>query len=70
MDKWIKTKDKLPKQYESILFTDGKEVYRGFYSFYLGNDFTEEPTRTTYFGKNFMLYEINHWMPLPKPPTT
>ena len=70
MSDWISVKDKLPKQWEDVLFTDGEEVYKGYYSVCVMGEFSEDPTNETFYGKNFSLEEIPYWMPLPIIPKT
>jgi len=53
---WISVKERLPKEHQSVLASDGDEV--GQYFFIKGSFETDEG------------YYLNatHWMPLPKPP--
>lgn len=74
MNKWISVKERLPKNMEEVLVTDGSEagVASAFYS----------PNLKTWHANDYLLSIksetggiiiidslITHWMPLPKPPT-
>ena len=71
--KWIKTKDKLPKNFTKVLCTDGEYVY---YSEYTSpnsgfNDSKFILVKGVGIVAPFDYYHkkiITHWMPLPKIP--
>ena len=65
---WISTKDRMPEENEDILFTEGKDIYRGYWTTFLGKAFHQTPPEDQYFGDDFSLEQITHWMPLPKLP--
>jgi hypothetical protein len=56
MNKWISVKDKLPKNYHTVLTYDGDGCV---ILCYVGNG---------QFIKRFEDYIPTHWMPLPEPP--
>jgi hypothetical protein len=60
---WIKCSDKNPGDLDAILFTDGREIFKGYrmssstddwFAWYCDNDST--------------IYDVTHWMPLPNSP--
>ena len=58
---WISVKDKLPKDYQRVLFYDTR-----------GNRSCEADIDTGYFvpSQSKIPEYITHWMPLPSPPKT
>jgi hypothetical protein len=58
---WISVKDKLPNDYQRVLFYDT-----------LGNRSCETDIDTGYFvpSQSKIAESISHWMPLPTPPKT
>lgn len=67
--KWIKVEDQMPRAAEDILFTDGKEIYKGILETY---EFGEDPVffnEADNWRDDSWPEDITHWMPLPKLPT-
>jgi hypothetical protein len=67
---WIKLEDSLPRTCDDILFTDGKNIYKGWLE---ANEPLEE--RLFYNDTSIRRAEnwpenVTHWMPIPKPPTS
>lgn len=60
---WVSVKDKLPEDLENILFTDGKDVYKG----HISKSYLEED-HYWYSVADHAVEGVKHWMPLPKPP--
>jgi hypothetical protein len=65
---WIKLEDSLPRCCDDVLFTDGKQVYRGWLE-------THEPLEDPLFYNQSCEVRaehwpenVTHWMPLPEPP--
>lgn len=56
MPRWIPVTERLPKEMETVLVTDGKNV---------GWSFCVNDYGTLYF---YSPWNITHWMPLPEPP--
>lgn len=65
--KWINLEDKSPQSCEDILFTDGKEIYKGWLETYEPEEelcfYNEKAGFCDHWPEN-----ITHWMSLPKPP--
>lgn len=61
--KWISVHEKVPDDLEEVLFTDNKEIFKGYrmrsslddrFSWYSNSDFT--------------IHDVTHWMYLPELP--
>jgi hypothetical protein len=63
MGEWIKTADRLPPEYEDVLFTNGKEITMGYLLFYEG-----ALIWWSYGDHEIDFDDIKYWMPLPKLP--
>ncbi len=63
--KWISVLDikNLPESLEDVLFTDGKEVFKGFRIESFDKEYNDWHSVT-----EFVIQKVTHWMPLPKPP--
>ena len=65
---WIKTDDKLPKQYsEPILFVAFGRVLCGHRTHYNWEDLTMMDREGAYDA--YSNESVTHWMPMPEPPT-
>lgn len=65
---WIKVEDQRPKTCVDILFTDGKEIYKGWLETY---ELEEDPlfySNKSGFSEHWP-ENITHWMKLPKLPS-
>lgn len=60
---WISVKDKIPNNLEDILFTDGREVFRGC----IVNSNIDEWYAWTNYGDE-TIHNVTHWMTLPSLP--
>lgn len=63
---WISVEDELPKNRESILFTDGGCVYSGRY--YGGRYYGDKGDWVDFCEVSTLIEDVTHWMPLPEPP--
>lgn len=76
MGEWISVNDKLPKEHQSVICTDGKDVAELIHMISRYSEQTEQDMRWRkkerhYFeddSGNELNKPITHWMPLPKPP--
>lgn len=64
---WISVKEKEPKDFEDVLFTEGQVVFIGF-RFCLddGDDGRDD---FYYYSRERNIRGVTHWMPLPELPT-
>lgn len=60
---WINVKDKVPQDLEEVLFTDKKEVFKGYR---ISSDIDGWFSWCT--TGDFVIYDTIYWMPLPEPP--
>jgi hypothetical protein len=62
MNEWISVKNKMPISKETVIVTDGKSVFSGFfnYSYWL--------CWSGWKNLNLQSYDVTHWMLLPDPP--
>ncbi len=58
---WVDIQKRKPESYDAVLFTDGKELYKGFYA---NGEFIESPTDDTS-EKGLGIDVIPFWMPAP-----
>ena len=65
-DRWISAKDRLPKEGERVLATDGDTVGEVLYVHYGANTRTALAFRRTTTGP--VLDDVTHWQLLPTPP--
>ena len=66
--KWTSVDKELPKPAKDILFTDGKEIYKGWLETHtFGEDLLFCNDQSGIFSENWP-ENVTHWMPLPKPP--
>ena len=65
--KWtkIRSHESLPKCCEDILFTDGKEVYKGWLE---SHEFGTDPIFYNVGSGESWPEDVTHWMPMPKLP--
>lgn len=63
---WISVEDELPKNRESILFTDGGCVCSGRY--YGGRYYGDKGDWVDFCEVSTLIENVTHWMPLPTPP--
>lgn len=66
--KWINAQDELPKICEDILFTDGKDIWKGWVELYdklEGHVFYADHSSR---DKSNWPDNVTHWMPLPELP--
>lgn len=61
-EKWISVKDDTPVINETVIISDGFEVFTGFYS-----SMHEWHMQNTELCKN-VDFDVFYWMPLPEPP--
>lgn len=64
MNKWISTKDKMPKPYETVLVYVKERKYKGVDIGEYDKEFGEWNLNTNYSCK----YKVTHWAPLPDVP--
>ena len=65
MSGWVSVREKMPKDHQDVLFTNGKNVMFGAY-----DSFTEYwyEWDGPYDTEHYYGDPITHWMPLPEPP--
>ena len=58
--KWINVLDKSPEDLKSVIFTDGKEIFKGYRISSSVDDWF-----SWYTEGDFKIYDVTHWMTLP-----
>ena len=60
---WIRIEDDLPEDLENVLFTDGKDVYKGYINKSVWGEWNY------WFSiSDVGIEDVTHWMPLPTMP--
>lgn len=65
MGEWIRTEDRLPERFVSVLMHTPEDsplpvVHEGY--------LTHDDIWLSIYGEGYTLQEVTHWMPMPNPP--
>ncbi len=60
---WISVNDRTHDSLEMVLFTDGKDVFKGY-----SLKSIDEDSYAWFSDNDLPIYGVTHWMPLPLPP--